>query len=97
MLCYCLTVFVCVEAVLSDTDGSLELVELNPPDPWTAESREAQELHAGEITVLHKTDHIAQHVPDVNKLFEKALNQCTTLLADYSSHIHTHLNTLHLV
>jgi len=46
-VCVC----VCVEAVLSDTDGSLELVELNPPDPWTAEPREAQELHAGEITV----------------------------------------------
>ncbi|RXN38701.1 GLIPR1 1 [Labeo rohita] len=39
-----------LEAVLSDTDGSLELVELNPPDPWTAEPREAQELHDGEIT-----------------------------------------------
>uniref|UniRef100_A0A8C1XWJ6 Cytidine monophospho-N-acetylneuraminic acid hydroxylase n=1 Tax=Cyprinus carpio TaxID=7962 RepID=A0A8C1XWJ6_CYPCA len=55
MLCYCLTEFVCVEAVLSDTDGSLELVELNPPDPWTGEPREAQELHAGEITLTYIT------------------------------------------
>ncbi|RXN38700.1 cytidine monophosphate-N-acetylneuraminic acid hydroxylase-like protein [Labeo rohita] len=44
-----------LEAVLSDTDGSLELVELNPPDPWTAEPREAQELRAGEITLTYLT------------------------------------------
>uniref|UniRef100_A0A8C2AC27 Cytidine monophosphate-N-acetylneuraminic acid hydroxylase n=1 Tax=Cyprinus carpio TaxID=7962 RepID=A0A8C2AC27_CYPCA len=44
-----------LEAVLSDTDGSLELVELNPPDPWTGEPREAQELHAGEITLTYIT------------------------------------------
>ncbi|RXN38704.1 cytidine monophosphate-N-acetylneuraminic acid hydroxylase-like protein [Labeo rohita] len=44
-----------LEAVLSDTDGSLELVELNPPDPWTAEPREAQELHDGEITLTYLT------------------------------------------
>lgn len=44
-----------LEAVLSDTDGSLELVELNPADPWTAEPREAQELHAGEITLTYIT------------------------------------------
>uniref|UniRef100_A0A8C1GW57 Cytidine monophosphate-N-acetylneuraminic acid hydroxylase n=1 Tax=Cyprinus carpio TaxID=7962 RepID=A0A8C1GW57_CYPCA len=44
-----------LEAVLSDTDGSLELLELNPPDPWTAEPREAQELHAGEITLTYIT------------------------------------------
>uniref|UniRef100_A0A8C2HZC6 Cytidine monophosphate-N-acetylneuraminic acid hydroxylase n=1 Tax=Cyprinus carpio TaxID=7962 RepID=A0A8C2HZC6_CYPCA len=43
------------ELVLSDTDGSLELLELNPPDPWTAEPREAQELHAGEITLTYIT------------------------------------------
>ncbi|XP_052440208.1 cytidine monophosphate-N-acetylneuraminic acid hydroxylase-like isoform X2 [Carassius gibelio] len=44
-----------LEAVLSDTDGSLELLELNPPDPWTAEPRESQELHAGEITLTYFT------------------------------------------
>ncbi|TRY88686.1 hypothetical protein DNTS_006260, partial [Danionella cerebrum] len=39
-----------LETVLSESDGSLELVELNPPDPWTAEPRDAQELKPGEVT-----------------------------------------------
>ncbi|XP_073669915.1 cytidine monophosphate-N-acetylneuraminic acid hydroxylase-like isoform X2 [Paramisgurnus dabryanus] len=41
-----------LEVVLSDTDGSLELVELNPPDPWTVDSRQAQELQTGELTYI---------------------------------------------
>ncbi|XP_016302885.1 cytidine monophosphate-N-acetylneuraminic acid hydroxylase-like [Sinocyclocheilus anshuiensis] len=55
-----------LEAVLSDTDGSLELVELNPPDPWTAEPREAQELHAGEIMLTYIT-HACMELKGGNK------------------------------
>nr|XP_055047277.1 cytidine monophosphate-N-acetylneuraminic acid hydroxylase-like isoform X2 [Misgurnus anguillicaudatus] len=44
-----------LEVVLSDTDGSLELVELNPPDPWTVDPREAQELQTGELTLTYIT------------------------------------------
>ncbi|XP_055047282.2 cytidine monophosphate-N-acetylneuraminic acid hydroxylase isoform X2 [Misgurnus anguillicaudatus] len=44
-----------LEVVLSDTDGSLELIELNPPDPWTVDPREAQELQTGELTLTYIT------------------------------------------
>lgn len=44
-------VFVCIEVVVSDTDGSMEMVELNPPDPWTLDPREAQDLQPGELAV----------------------------------------------
>ncbi|XP_065129459.1 cytidine monophosphate-N-acetylneuraminic acid hydroxylase-like [Paramisgurnus dabryanus] len=44
-----------LEVVLSETDGSLELVELNPPDPWTVDPREAQELQTGELTLTYIT------------------------------------------
>ncbi|KAA0720598.1 Cytidine monophosphate-N-acetylneuraminic acid hydroxylase [Triplophysa tibetana] len=42
-----------LEVVVSDTDGSMELVELNPPDPWTLDPREAQDLQPGELTLPH--------------------------------------------
>ncbi|KAA0720601.1 Cytidine monophosphate-N-acetylneuraminic acid hydroxylase [Triplophysa tibetana] len=44
-----------LEVVVSDTDGSMELVELNPPDPWTLDPREAQDLQPGELTLTYMT------------------------------------------
>uniref|UniRef100_A0AAY4EY36 Cytidine monophosphate-N-acetylneuraminic acid hydroxylase n=1 Tax=Denticeps clupeoides TaxID=299321 RepID=A0AAY4EY36_9TELE len=35
--------------------GGLELVELNPPDPWLTDPRGAQELEAGEVTITYLT------------------------------------------
>ncbi|MCI4388639.1 hypothetical protein PGIGA_G00088300 [Pangasianodon gigas] len=36
-------------------DGGLEFVELDPPDPWTADPRPAEELQPGEVTLTYIT------------------------------------------
>ncbi|XP_063073245.1 cytidine monophosphate-N-acetylneuraminic acid hydroxylase isoform X1 [Engraulis encrasicolus] len=38
-----------------EADGGLDLVELNPPDPWLTDPREAQALSAGEVTITYLT------------------------------------------
>ncbi|KAI4878076.1 hypothetical protein NFI96_011684 [Prochilodus magdalenae] len=41
--------------VEQSADGSLKLLELDPPDPWTTDPRPVQELQPGEITLTYLT------------------------------------------
>uniref|UniRef100_A0AAY5F415 Cytidine monophosphate-N-acetylneuraminic acid hydroxylase n=1 Tax=Electrophorus electricus TaxID=8005 RepID=A0AAY5F415_ELEEL len=41
--------------VVKSEDGGLKLVELVPPEPWTVDSRPAQELQPGEVTLTYIT------------------------------------------
>ncbi|MCJ8742889.1 hypothetical protein PDJAM_G00087390 [Pangasius djambal] len=45
----------CVYEVVRCEDGGLEFVELDPPDPWTADPRPAEELQPGEVTLTYIT------------------------------------------
>ncbi|XP_030645472.1 cytidine monophosphate-N-acetylneuraminic acid hydroxylase [Chanos chanos] len=40
---------------LDAANGGLELVELNPPDPWVIDPRDAEELEVGEVTLTYLT------------------------------------------
>ncbi|XP_076153343.1 cytidine monophosphate-N-acetylneuraminic acid hydroxylase-like [Alosa pseudoharengus] len=45
-----------LEVVWADgPDGGLDLVELNPPDPWLTDPMETQELQPGEVTLTYLT------------------------------------------
>ncbi|XP_072530163.1 cytidine monophosphate-N-acetylneuraminic acid hydroxylase [Salminus brasiliensis] len=41
--------------VVRSADGSLELLELDPPDPWAADPRPVQDLQPGEVTLTYIT------------------------------------------
>uniref|UniRef100_A0AAY5ETW6 Cytidine monophosphate-N-acetylneuraminic acid hydroxylase n=1 Tax=Electrophorus electricus TaxID=8005 RepID=A0AAY5ETW6_ELEEL len=41
--------------VVKSEDGGLKLVELVPPEPWTVDSRPAQQLQPGEVTLTYIT------------------------------------------